>query len=573
MAEYSDIDVVISIFKKLSTVDQRNTFIEKLLRSLPANQIRQLVEQCNSVDFHFDIISNLPHEILCLVFQNLEIREAYRLRRVSKSWLRTLSASEFVETLLHPWFAMGHVDLRIPPDSSPEIILALKSEHVQSFVTGNPFGMIQSDWKAASSQGDGPLRVAYSKGRLAWIDTSFKVVHLKNLEFGQETLFIPPNREKVEHICMSSDLVMVTTRSGKCYAWDSVTGAPSSLQLPSAWISSIRANGKTAVICQGTEDTGPRSLTIWHVDTGKSRSFDASLSKWPPRPHMWYDIKVTDDSVIHFEFVRGPPDELLFSRYTFDGQVIARGTSGLIHRFFRSGYLSVSTYPERGAVSTTPVQQLDLIHVREEKQTGFRDIRKQVVEESRGIVRLVYDLRTNRLLDPQGSATTCQDFEVNHCKESALFIWKTIAHRCCIFNNSPVSAAYDLHHQSMVEGYCNRLDYDMEDRFDEDWPERPSRNAQHTFEGASDGEPIWFYGDEIYMIRVYPSGFTAFCFDKNINMAGENRRFREKRAQILRNGRKRDSKTPRLGRFKNVTDLEEQLVKHEKILWANEGAP
>ncbi|KAL8715919.1 MAG: hypothetical protein Q9220_000586 [cf. Caloplaca sp. 1 TL-2023] len=465
---------------------------------------------------------------------------------------------------------MGQVNLRIPPGSSPKTVLALKSEHIQSFTTGNPFSMMQSNWKVASSgEREGPLQVAYSNGRLAWIDTSLNVVHLKNLEFGHETLFATPNREKVDGICMSSDLVAVYTVSGRCYAWNCVTGAPSSLQLRSAWVYTIKANGEIVVIHHGLEGTSPSVSTIWHVVTGKTRSIEVPLSKWPSRPHEWYDLHVAKDSAVFFELIRGPPDELLFLHYAFDGKIIAKGTSGPIPRSFRSGYFSLSTHPEPEAVSTVPVRQLDLIHIQDEKQTAFRKLRKTVVEESRGIIRLVYNLQTHRLLDPQFSATPCSDLEVNHCKENGLFIWKNIAHRCCIFNDSPVSAGYDLQHQSLVDGYCNRLDFDLWDRFDENWPEKPFKNLQLTFYGSSGKEPIWFCGDEIYMIRVYPSGFTVFCFDKNIRMAGEHRKFREKRGKILRNRPKQESQTPRLGKFKDVTALEQELVLHEKILWAN----
>ncbi|KAL8804966.1 MAG: hypothetical protein Q9182_002276 [Xanthomendoza sp. 2 TL-2023] len=271
-----ELDTVTNIFKNLRTVDDRDTFITNFLASLPKSHVREIVEHVGSIDFHFDIIANLPLEILSLIFQRLQIYQAFQLRRVSRQWLQTLSAPDFIEALLRAWFATEIVKLRIPPDLPVEAALAIKAEHVDAFRTAKPFSMVKHKWDVDIKHRHG-RNVVYHDGRVAWIDRSLYMPYVMNLELGHEISYTNPNRERCTLICLSSNILAATTVSGKCYAWGlSNPSAPSSIQLISAQVKHLSACGKSIVLVH-REYMVSISITIWNLEHGTTKSFNVKL--------------------------------------------------------------------------------------------------------------------------------------------------------------------------------------------------------------------------------------------------------------------------------------------------------
>ncbi|KAL8722306.1 MAG: hypothetical protein Q9225_001211 [Loekoesia sp. 1 TL-2023] len=542
----SDLDIVTGIFEKLKSVDERSTFVQSLLESIPRKHIRELAYHAAAVDFRFDIIGNLPVEVLYMIFAYLEIYQAFQLRRVSKIWLKRLSAPDFVEAILQPWFALGDVDLRMPSNISAEEALAIKAEHVDAFQTGNPFSMTQGEWafRLDDMITHRLSNIDYSCGRLAWVDEHPGLLHVRNLESGHETLHMPPNREKISGIRLSSDIVAAHTASGKCYVWDCATGAPHSLQLPSAWVIALTTSGKSLAVLHNAEVEERFDITTWHLDTRQTRSFQVTLQgrPWARNNQLLLEIRVTDDSVLFLEQDMGPPDEIFFTRYTLDGSVIAKGTSGLVNRTFRSGFLETITVPPQQSSFSVCLRKLDCIQVEDEEDEAGTG----------GIVRNVYNLRNGRFQSLREPAIPYEDFrKFDGALGGCWYFWKDAAFQFVYsWRGFYPSDAFNLSTGAKKDAYLQELEH----------------YSEHWFRYNCPLERMRLFGDEIYMVRVHSRGFTVFCFDKNITMANEDTKFRQLReAARLKRIRRRDNTYYKdAERQANIHKLEVELARYKR---------
>lgn len=587
-----DLNTVIGIFERLRTADERTTLyvpestvgppdsnccsIQSILRSLPREHVRELACHAGAIHFRFDIVGNLPIEILCLIFQDLPIYQAFQLRRVSKTWHQKLSAPELVESMLQPWFAMGDVDLRMPQDASTAEALAIRAEHVDAFKTGNPFSMVQGQWDVDWDEGykHRPTNIDYSNGRVAWAVPEDTGIHVRNLEFGQETLYTPPNRERISKISLSRGILAATTDSGRCYVWDCTTGALYTIQLPSSRITLLATSNKTLTILHHFDARNEFEVTTWNLDDCRTRSFQVAMQdrSWAQSEVLTYELHVTDDSFSFIEYDMGPPDQIFFTRYTLEGKVIANGTTGLLHRTFRSGVISTIIYPPEHCSFSVFCQELDRVKVKDE-EPRFMILRKRVVDATRGIVRIQYNLRNDRLESLNKKVIPSEEFEISNNDANSWYFWKDAAFRFAYDGDDdrPSSAAFDLRSGTRTNMY-------MHDEQNEIGPPRVRRRQLHHG-GSSGTEAVRFFGDEMYMIRMSSRGYTAYCFDKHITMAGEDKDFRQQRvAARLERIRRRDQARPGTSIRTQATgqtsidDLEAELAQHEQELWARQQA-
>ncbi|KAI4200456.1 MAG: hypothetical protein LQ350_003904 [Teloschistes chrysophthalmus] len=583
MAEgHSDIDIVVNIFKKLRTVDETSTFCKNLTASLPQESQRDLKSHLAEVHFKQDPIERVPLEISCLIFQHLDIYQAFQLRRVSKLWLRRLSAPDFVESLLRPWFAMGEVNLRMPPNISAEAALSIKAEHVDAYKTGNPFSMLRGTWEWDSTGQDlkDLSKIVYKHGHLAWLDADDTAIRVRNLELGHQSLYTLPNREKANLIALSSDIIAATTLHGRCYAWDRTTGAPSSIKLPSSWNLGLFVSGKSLAIVHSWGD--PKDMiyiTTWNLYDGTNYSF-CIRSQGQPRDRKsgcGFNVHMKTGSLVFLQRRRGPPDEIFFTHRTLDGKSIAEGTSGPLGRTFRSGYVDLASWPQQEPL-TLELEELDRVTINQE-EGKFRGLRDYVTMATRGIFRPVYDVRTDRFVTPWDIARSCREFD--HRGEignngNYWFCWKDTAFRFYQDNDDRCrsTAVLNLQTGAFRETCMRVLDSRLSSGKAEGWEWQNRRRLV--------GEPlmrrrILHIGDEIYMVRIYPAGFTAFCFDKNITMAGDNNDFRKWREDLqierIKRTKRHDSSDPKIWDDEplSITQKEQQLTEHEREMFSRAG--
>lgn len=77
-----DSETPAAAFKRLQTSDQRHAALDALVRELSPYEWRALHATIAARSFEFDIIGNLPIEIVIHIFNYLDSSALYRLQRV-----------------------------------------------------------------------------------------------------------------------------------------------------------------------------------------------------------------------------------------------------------------------------------------------------------------------------------------------------------------------------------------------------------------------------------------------------------------------------------------------------------
>ena len=369
---------------------------------------------------------------------------------------------------------------------------------------------------------------------------------------------------------LSSNLVAATTDYGRCYVWDFVTDAPHLVRIPSAWVLSMAFCRNTLAL---PSDSDIHEITTWCLDGHQTRSFQiGQQGRSPAVKNRMYKMTAQEDTVLLLEFDLGPPDDILFTRYTLEGTVIAKGSSGLLHRSFRTGYISSIVVPPSDSAYLEFSRQLDRIKIVDEEDPRFKLLRQKVLGRTRGILRIGYNLRNDRL---ETLAIPCKSLELGDRRGgrfgNSWYFWKDAAfHFSHDDNYLPLSAAFDLHTGS-------KTDIDMHDGQCGAWDAVGSCPCLHKQPwGRRSGFPmegIRVFGDEIYMVYLSSTGFTAYCFDRNITMAGEQGEFRQQREaarseRIRRRDQTSEAVEPEASTEPSIEELEAELVQHENQFWA-----
>ena len=467
----------------------------------------------------------------------------------------------------------------MPSDISVEEALTIKAEHLDAFRYGNPFSRLQGEWNLQLDETPTcrPSAIDYNSGRLAWIEEHTRRLHVKNLESGQETLYMPPNREKIYGIRLSSRLIAGTTEIGKCYVWDCTTGTPYTIQLTSASVAALSASNKSLAVLQKTPiheaDTQEQfSVTTWNMDSLQARSFEVVLQgRWSRNSQDLLEIRMIDDSLLLLEPDMGPPDEIFYTRYTLDGKVIVKGSTGPLHRSFRSSYLDITTIPPQHSTFSASIKQLDCIKVLDEQDDDFRALRRQLVDSTHGLLRYQYDLRNNRITSTYSTTIPHFSSESTYAEGDSWVFWKDVAFRMrCKYNKHPWTTTFNLTEGAATDIHTQPFQFDDDpNTYYARGLQCPSRFPEH--------KEIGTFCDETFMVKVHSTHFVAFCFDKNIVMADDDEGFRQRR-QLVRlkqieyhNKVNQKEEVGKQGSEPTLEELEAKLAKHERELWAQQG--
>lgn len=91
----------IRAFRSLSTNETRQAALEALIAELSPYEWRSLCSLTNHRSFQFDIIGNLPVELVANVFEHLDVCEVFRLQRVRNTTRNILQRelSSFLQDL------------------------------------------------------------------------------------------------------------------------------------------------------------------------------------------------------------------------------------------------------------------------------------------------------------------------------------------------------------------------------------------------------------------------------------------------------------------------------------------
>lgn len=151
--------------------------------------------------FQFDIVGNLPIEVVVLIFKDLPLAEMLRLQIVSRTWKTLLSSRE-----LHS----GVIMTRGLACENPQDTLAfikkrrrIEEGHFASEIALTPPRNGTARWCMAAD---------YSAGHFAWIDSTKFTLNVLNLWTGKLSHFVTEDRQTFSDTKISNAIVVALAR-------------------------------------------------------------------------------------------------------------------------------------------------------------------------------------------------------------------------------------------------------------------------------------------------------------------------------------------------------------------------
>ena len=483
-----------------------------LVDSLTHDQIRELRNAIGGVDLCYDIVAELPLELSQMILQHLPLHQCFQARRVSRKWKKITSSPSTIDCVLQHWYPTTDTGLCIPGGISAGSAAFLKAEHVDAFKTGRPFSMMTHDLHQFHDGVDAE-KFAYAEGVIAWIDPIYTyAIKALDLRTRIEGEFLTDNRCIVTHVAMSSSILAGLSPSARCYVWDLSTLDQISLRLPSADFDDLTVSGTTLAIASFRMRITPRvEVVTWDLRNRTTQSFFvSSFSKQPENIDLWQmTIDRQGESVIFFETtyhgdISSLPEQLHFTRTNLKGDVLARGSLGLGCVVDAICHNVASFFDIDG--SGTP-------WVFSGFPQGPRDIRK-----AQEVFRISFNFDKNRFETGK--------YKLNESPEridwtARFFSWKDVMYSSTTITNRRYGVI------DLRESCLHSIDMAPRVVLPDSWKDAES---SWILEGGG-----LLLGDEIFLVHVLPSGFYAWCFDKNVRMANENFKFKFAReAGLLR---------------------------------------
>lgn len=323
-----DYTALLAPFSQISTPRGKQLALEGLMTALSHQEIRGIQNCVKSIHYRKDILSELPIELSQRIAEYLPLPSSIRARRVSRKWLNILASPQTTQCLLRPWQGMGDPDLRISKGLSQRAISSLEAEHICAYRTGTAFDRRTVE---ARLPRNGPisLNVAYSSGRVAWIDRKTSITHLLTLEDGEDCLPDKVDDEILSHIALSGSMMAVTTLSGQCRVTEIVTRAEHRFQLSPTNVQSIVvAKDTVAILHKPLDGSLQASVTTWTLQGRTTFHFPACLNRSLGQALDEYDLKIMLDTsgtrVIVFERVT-EARVVHSTHFDLDGKLQAEG--------------------------------------------------------------------------------------------------------------------------------------------------------------------------------------------------------------------------------------------------------
>ena len=518
---------LVNVFATLDTPGKQRKALNGLFGSLSHSRIRESVASLSSTVFTYDIVGNLPLEINVFIFQHLQIRRVFQGRRVSRKWLGILSSPALLDPILQQWDSLGRTPLLILEGLEPQSIGA---EHIDAYRRGLAFSKADYNWDIQPTSD--PAGIAYADGRLAWVGKTRLTLVVVDLERGKKYSFIPRNREHMIDIAVSKYFVAATTLSGRCYVWELPNGRAHSFRLTSLSGDTLVSSRMTLALLNRSDTSSGDYVTTWNLESLQSYQFPATacqhiaqdVDEHEPQGEKKIMLSNSGQSVIVFERVAGDSEKICFKRLSLDGRIQASGsldvctTVGYVKSPENAQPLSSARFPTIWCYSP-PCKSLASRSVRsKDGDDDTPDLLRVLYDPEQECLRLEHHspcIFQNIIQD----ASVCQ--EISHGQEknyiNELFFWKDVAYYRANWSEAGLKVI-DLTHDTCSVADMGRYTPRGLERFNYCEEQRDS-----------DGWPIMkplLFGDGIFLVNVFAGGFVAWCFDKNITLALEDKGYR-----------------------------------------------
>lgn len=494
----------------------------------------------------FNIIENLPPELIVMITEYLDLQKIFQLRRVSKLWHFIFSQRGVLNHILDPWFREGPdwgsaaQDWRTLTDSD----LSSLCGQIDAFQTAVPFSRAERNcdvaWADPNSYGevedsfwDKWSKVAYCNGKLAWVNGS-NVIALADIATAEtKRVTWEDTSENVFCMAMSEEVLAVLTDSMEIHAYEIAVNRHHTKEVPSLGpISLSVAGGVIAILCEPPIDGQSLRIITWKVGDEDYEDFAVSLdilSKEKTENHKLIRLKKLLISplnetvtVFHLELLASQIN-LYFGRFNLLGECQEQGKEELLIE-----------------ENSMQMQDWDIATLRE----NFVELQKVIVYTNRpGNERdsaciTYFDRKTQRL--------KLRDFPIGSDFVGGLkqcFVWKHIIYALCDWAEED-PPRYRMVQSKYYHGEVNMHDIPM-NHFE---PICDFRRNKELDDEEYDDECERFYennawnylmlGDERYLIKISEDNYIAYCFDKKVQMVGEDQIYKAKRSKLLKKTRR-----------------------------------
>ena len=321
-------------------------------------------------------------------------------------------------------------------------------------------------------------------------------------------------------VTVTPSIVAATTSSamassGTCYIWEISGGRAYSFRYLNTADISLTSSGTTIAILHASGEPWENYVTTWNLTTKKAYLFPVITCQdreWLRSHESKIILDKSGKSVVLFQLIERKCWGFYFVRLNLEGRVCA------------NGYLEVSTQ-ERTEFHLTPVFRRPLSNAKlctiwsftesdcDEWYHCIRDLDKPTT-----LLRVVYDsdkdcLRLDRhpihllLRNSLGERVFFQD----------LFFWKDVAYYRVDYHEVGLKVV-DLKYEICGTAPMGRY-------ISDDFERTGSLMESTDRNGFGLPDPLLF-GDETYLVNVFPSGFVAWCFDKHVTMVYRDEGYR-----------------------------------------------
>jgi hypothetical protein len=320
----------IKSFRNLQTTE-RDTSLEALTKELTPYEWRHLHAITSTRSFQFDIIGQLPVELVAQLFQHLDTTSPYRYQIVSRRWNNTLKSLHILKASLAQWDP-STLTLQ---DTSYDSCLK-RARRIHAFRTGNPTSILKIIPTNKISE------VLLKGDHLIWLQPQNYIDTLRHayiLCLPSWTLRTVSGeaREQLRNVFASDKLVVLTTFTNTIYVHE-IGGSQrrKKFRIPSKqYRENIGVRG-TTVACVADLTTSTH-VYIWEFCCGRGTSFkldhsvpDSLFALSRPDVRDVHKIapliQTASKTIIVFTnaYLDDKPDQrnIAFGRYTYTGECL-----------------------------------------------------------------------------------------------------------------------------------------------------------------------------------------------------------------------------------------------------------
>ncbi|KAI4614629.1 uncharacterized protein J4E87_009429 [Alternaria ethzedia] len=270
-------------------VHEREKALTALTAELSPYEWRTLHATTSSRTFQFDVIGNLPVELVAQVFSHLDVAAPYRLQSVSRRWNHTLQSLHVIKASLDSWY-QGTVNFQ----DADHALCQKKARKIHAFRSGKPR-------KVYKIKPEDSIDDIYLAGNsLIWQSLTFtpenrsRNVCVLDLATWDLRFLGGEGRERIEDVFVSNEIVALTTWANICYVHElhGKRGCKKFRVPNNNYFASVACRERT-VACYHI-DSGFASVYIWEYDSQRGRSFDI---KFEPGNMFWGTDVVENESL------------------------------------------------------------------------------------------------------------------------------------------------------------------------------------------------------------------------------------------------------------------------------------